>query len=81
MGEFHDYGAEELVDELQTENGLLRTELVHLKSVVGRLLDDALHQLSKASHAYDCPRGRDDYDCTCGLSDVKARISEWMADE
>ena len=47
----------------------------------GHLLDDALAQLERTDHRWDCPRSRDDYDCTCGLSDVKARIKEWLSSE
>ena len=46
-----------------------------------RLLSDALDVLKdrrRTKHADDCPRSRDDYDCTCGLSDLCARIEGWL---
>lgn len=45
-----------------------------------RLLSDALDVLKdrrRTKHADDCPRSRDDYDCTCGLSDLCGRIEDW----
>lgn len=44
------------------------------------LLEDALAVLKdrwRTSHLPDCPRRRDDYDCTCGLSDLCGRIEDW----
>lgn len=38
---------------------------------VETILSTAYDWMSKhADHPYDCPRNRDDYDCTCGFSDL-----------
>ncbi len=43
------------------------------------LLDTALYFLqARTGHVYDCPRSRDDFDCTCGLSDLKHSIKEFL---
>lgn len=41
------------------------------------LIADAYDRLSLTEHRYDCPRGRDDYDCTCGLQDILDRLEEY----
>lgn len=43
----------------------------------GHLLDDVLPHLPE-SHPLDCARNRDDFDCTCGLDDIRDRIKEWL---
>lgn len=42
------------------------------------LLSRALEQLDKVDHDFACPRNRDDFDCTCGLSEVRYDIEEWF---
>lgn len=44
--------------------------------VAGHLIEDALENLR--DHEFNCPRSRDDFDCTCGLSDLKERMREWL---
>ena len=68
-------------DDLGTLAGLKRMETTAYRTEIeeaGHLLDDALYQLERTDHRWDCPRLRDDCDCRCGLSDVKARIREWL---
>jgi hypothetical protein len=72
----------ELVRLQDQNSSLLATnyDLRKERDCLTDLLDDALVMLqSRAAHDFDCPRGRDDYDCTCGLSDVKARIEGRLA--
>ena len=61
-------------DDLGTIAGFHRMEMEE----AGHLLDEALNWLRRQDHRFDCPRLRDDYDCTCGLSDLRARIVEWL---
>jgi hypothetical protein len=44
----------------------------------GHLLADALEWLESEACGLDCPRNRDDYDCTCGLEDLKGRLRDWL---
>lgn len=47
--------------------------------VAGILVADALDFISrKVDHQFDCPRSRDDYKCTCGLSDLKFRLETYL---
>jgi hypothetical protein len=51
------------------------TDILYAK----HLLDTALYFLqARTEHAYDCPRSRDDFECTCGLSDLKHSIREFL---
>ncbi len=64
-------------DDLGTIAGWRRMEMEE----AGHLLDEALNRLRRQDHEWHCPRLYDDHDCTCGLSDLKARIREWLARE
>ena len=63
---------EDTHEDMGTVAGFRRLTIEH----AGHLLDDALAHLERTDHEFNCPRSRDDYDCTCGLSDVKDRIRE-----
>ncbi len=44
------------------------------------LLTAALQFLEDCAHPLDCPRNRDDYDCTCPIHHLQEEISDWLDD-
>ena len=54
----------------------LHSEIDRLRNLLG----DAYDRLEQMDHEWECPAGRDDYDCSCGLSELRYLLKEALGE-